>query len=107
MPSSSSAPVEPAETVTISRFFSWLIFIPLILIGGCVVGTVVSRLLRMIVPVLNQYSELSLPDLLLLSLAAGSFMAILIGLLWMPYALLYDWRWWCINILLMSGGVFA
>jgi hypothetical protein len=86
MSSSSPAPKESLETVTVSRFFGWLIFIPLILVGGCFVGTVVLRLLRTIVPALDQYSGISLPERILLSLVAGSFMTILIGLLWMPYA---------------------
>jgi hypothetical protein len=107
MPSSSPAPTEPPETVTVSRFFGWLIFTPLILVGGCFVGTVVLRLLRTIAPTLDQFSGISLPERILLSLVAGSFMTFLIGLLWMSYAYLYDWRWWCINFLAMSGAVFA
>jgi hypothetical protein len=107
MPSSSPAPVEAAETVTAGRFFSWLAAIPLILIGGCVLGVVVLRLLRVIIPDLNLNSGVSLPERVLLSLAAGSFMAILISLIWMPYARLYDWRWWAGHIIVMSAGVFA
>jgi hypothetical protein len=106
MSSSPSSPLERLAAITLSRVLSWLLFVPFVLMLGCMVGTVVAFLFRAIIPELHWMSGLSAGSDILWSVSIGSFIAIIIGIMWMPHILVTDWRWLSVHVLMMSGGVF-
>jgi hypothetical protein len=86
---------------------TWLIFTPLALLGGCLAGDAAIQMLRPSPGELNGTSWLHSLSHVLVSITAGSFMAILLGLLWHRLLQRADlWRF-IGNMVVMSCSVYG
>jgi hypothetical protein len=99
--SDESRPFDPwLQSVT------WLVFAPLALMGGCLAGAAAIRMLQPPTSELNGTSWLHTPSHVLVSIVAGSLMAILLGLLWHRFLQRGDlWRF-IGNMVAMSCSVY-
>lgn len=89
------------------QIFSWLIYAPLTLLGGCFAGRVMLELVIPLVTLTNQIAWTNSPAHILLSISTGTCMALLLAALW--YRLLHrtDLWWMVANILIMCVAVYS
>ncbi len=90
-----------------AQLFSWLIYAPLALLGGCFAGRVVLEIVASFARTTEPINLSNRSGHIVTSIATGTCMALLLTALW--YRLLYRSDiWWVFgNIVVMSAAVYS